>query len=281
MEPIKHSKRKTFVLGRNSFTDFIFSFSALLIGAITFIVTLIRYKPTYPDWNVTAIIILLLSFVPGLVMLCIRNTKYGKNEILTAVLSQVCYFCLPIATISAMSTIGFVSVTSQIHNYRALDPRCDANNNLLFQELFPTQTNFVGFINDGTIEYNENSEYYYCYHTTSTYDIYAQWPLDEAEFATEKERVRTLFEHQDVNQKACRGLPFWEYKDFLFYEQTVGDYHCLMIYDGFDKPFEETSSDEYSYWMFAYNDKENLVRYLHGANWSVEDMQPYYLSLSW
>jgi len=71
-------------------------FSALLIGAITFIVTLIRYKPTYPDWNVTAIIILLLSFVPSLVILCIRNTKYGKNEILTTVLSYVCYFSSPL-----------------------------------------------------------------------------------------------------------------------------------------------------------------------------------------
>jgi len=105
--------------------------------------------------------------------------------------------------------------------------------------------------------------------------------LDEAKFTAEKEQVRTLFGRKDVNEKSCRGLPYWEDKDFLFYEQTVGDYHFLMIYDGFDKPFEETSSDIYSYWIFAYNDKEKLVRYLHGANWSTEDVQPYYMSIYW
>jgi len=96
-----------------------------------------------------------------------------------------------------------------------------------------------------------------------TYDIYAEWPLKKEAFDAEVSRVRALYENSaekyDIVQR--------------------GNYTCFFAYDG-DAPFEE-ATDNYTYYIFAFDEQNLIVRYILCISLENGVDQPYYLSLDW
>lgn len=120
-----------------------------------------------------------------------------------------------------------------------------------------------------------DAKYYYQYKADidATFDVYAQWPLPEKEFYDEVARVEKIFEENSAEDTSIR-------RQYVTVQK--GNYTCLISYDSYDgnAPFE-TQTDNYSYWMFAYNEENRTVRYIYC--WSLQNgtRQPYYLSLEW
>ena len=108
-----------------------------------------------------------------------------------------------------------------------------------------------------------------------TYDIYAEWPLEKEEFDKEVARVKSVFEEHAPKKTDS----FSRYTTI-----QKGDYTCLINYSCYnpkDEPFEP-ATDSYTYYIFAYNEKDLKVRYIYCD--SLEnggDDQPYYLELDW
>ena len=159
------------------------------------------------------------------------------------------------------------SETTDFIYYLDLDSDCSANKSPFFRELFPTSPHYVTNEQrpDGSWEtvYLE-AYYYYCKRPAMdyTYDIYAQWPLEQEEFDKEIARVRDLFETRD-------------------YEVVrKGNYTCFFYYDYGDPPFEQVT-DSYSYYIFAYDEANSIVRYITCVSLEDGADQPYYLKLEW
>ena len=90
--------------------------------------------------------------------------------------------------------------------------------------------------------------------------------MNDEEFVTEVNRVKEVFE-----------------KRAPYVEITKGDYSCLIMYEVdnvTDKPFEKVT-DNYTYYIFAYNEKTNTVRYIYCSSLENGVDQPYYLQLDW
>ena len=96
-----------------------------------------------------------------------------------------------------------------------------------------------------------------------TYDIYAEWPLEKEEFDKEVARVQALYESQS--------------SDYVTVQK--GDYTCFFLYDG-NPPFEEVT-DSYTYFIFAFDEQNLIVRYIMCDSLENGVDQPYYLSLDW
>lgn len=166
------------------------------------------------------------------------------------------------------------SETTDFKNYRDFDAKCCVNRNDIFQELFPNWPNFFKNVKQGDGSYKTvylDSHYYYHYHRglDYTYDIYAEWPLNEAQFAEEISRVTVLFEGVVVNKKY----------NYEHVEMEKGDFNCLIMYNG-DEPFTQ-ATDSYQYIIFAYNEKSKIVRYIFCDSLENGADQPFYLSLDW
>ena len=228
-----------------------------------------KFRYAYPVWNVKAIILLLLSLTPPVALLFISNTKTGRRKVLRRILLCLCVLSIFLAPIS-VAGLSTKSETTDFANYLDLDVHCIANRNTFFHELFPTWPHYFENVEqpDGHFMdvYLEDAKYYYRYISSFdyTYDIFAQWPLNEEAFTKEVARVQALFD---------------EYKDESYTEMTQGPYRCLIRYNGAE-PFQRVTSS-YSYFIFAYNDDTNIVRYIFCDSLENGYDQPYYLSLSW
>ncbi len=176
-------------------------------------------------------------------------------------------FLAPLFTLG----LSFMSETRDFKYYLDLDAQCIADRSVIFHRLFPAWPHY--FINveqpDGHFKavYLEDAQYYYRYISgfDYTYDIFAQWSLEEEAYAEEVKRVHHLFaEHRDG----------YDYK-----EMTYGDYRCLILYTWME-PFQPVT-DNYDHYIFAYNDESNIVRYIYCSSLENGVDQPYYLSLPW
>ena len=166
------------------------------------------------------------------------------------------------------------SQTTDFRNYRDFDADCLANRNVVFQELFPNWPHYFENVKQADGSYKTvylDSHYYYHYHQgfDYTYDIYAEWPLSEDEYAKEVKRATAVFT-KNIESKT------YNYK---FAELIKGDYNCLVLYSG-DAPFTK-ATDNYDYIIFAYNDEKNTVRYIYCDSLENGADQPYYLELDW
>ena len=146
---------------------------------------------------------------------------------------------------------------------------CFANRDDLYQDLFPIWPHYFEVVEqpDGSFEtVYLDAHYYYRFIQgfDSTYDIYAEWPLPEADFHAEVERVKSVFE---------------EHVGTDYITLTKGSYTCLITYMG-DPPFEEVTNS-YSYYIFAYDAQNLRVRYIHCYSLENGYDQPYYLTLDW
>lgn len=233
----------------------------------------------YPTFSPAVARLLLLALLPTWLMLLLPKVakKLWKKKAVKVVLLVLCVLSVPVCAI--ISVVVFPrSETTDIRNYLYLDANCIANRSGLFQKMFPTWPTY--FVNekqpDGSWEaVYLDAHYYYHYFQglDYTYDIYAEWPLEEAEFDAEVARVGELFKEEYYAMRAA-GSTAYRYEVV-----TKGSYECLFFYNG-DKPFE-TVTESYDYYIFAY-DQENLkVRYICCVSLEDGADQPYYLSLDW
>lgn len=221
----------------------------------------------FPVFNYSAIGLTIVSFWPSIGVLFHSKTKWRFKKIIKRILLVLCAVSVPI---SAFMSFGIISKseTSDIRNYRRLDSDCLANRYPFFQELFPIWPHY--FVNekqpDGSWEtVYLDAHYYYQYLPAMdyTYDIYAQWPLQKEEFETEVARVQALYDNYSYGYEVV----------------SQGNYTCLFAYNG-DPPFEKVT-DSYTYYIFAYDEKNMIVRYIMCDSLENGVDQPFYLTLDW
>ena len=252
-------------------------FKSLLLGIITWLPVVLSilaaiisiHSDAYPVFNPKAFTIVLFVLSPTFLMVLLPKDKVRFPWLTSArrVLIVLCILSIPISFISSIG-ISSRSETSDIRNYRRFDTDCLANRSSFFQDLFPIWPHY--FTNekqpDGSWETVYLDAHYYYRNLPAmdyTYDIYAEWPLEKEEFDKEVARVQALYESQS--------------SDYVTVQK--GDYTCFFLYDG-NPPFEEVT-DSYTYFIFAFDEQNLIVRYIMCDSLENGVDQPYYLSLDW
>lgn len=206
----------------------------------------------YPVFNHMAITLVLLSYCPCIGVLIISKTQWKWKKAAKRILLALCVLSIPISFLLSFGVIAR-SETTDILNYRRFDADCLANRHSFFQDLFPTWPHY--------------SDAHYLYRNLPamdyTYDIYAEWPLEKEQFDKEVSRVQALYEGDDRNYVTVQK----------------GNYTCLILYHG-DFPFQEVT-DSYTYYIFAYDETNLIVRYIICDSLENGADQPFYLSLDW
>jgi DNA-binding transcriptional MerR regulator len=245
----------------------------LPIALSLFVVTISINDYHYPVFEPIMVALTIISFLPSIMVLIVSRTKLKWKKIAQRILLVFCILSIPF---SCFMSFGIVSKsqTTDFRNYRDFDADCLANRNVVFQELFPNWPHYFENVKQADGSYKAvylDSHYYYHYHQgfDYTYDIYAEWPLNEDEYTKEVKRAAAVFSKNIENKT-------YNYK---FAELMKGDYHCLILYIG-DEPFKK-ATDNYDYIIFAYNDKTNIVRYIYCDSLENGADQPYYLELEW
>jgi len=250
---------------------------ALLLGIIIWLPVCLSllvviakiHNLAYPVFNFKVFLIVLVSLSPTVLMVILpRNTvRFPWLTAARRVLLILCILSVPVSTILSAGVFSH-SETSDIRNYRHFDTNCLANRSPFFQDLFPLWPHY--FTNEQQPDGSWEAVYldaHYLYRNLPamdyTYDIYAEWPLKKEAFDAEVSRVRALYENSaekyDIVQR--------------------GNYTCFFAYDG-DAPFEE-ATDNYTYYIFAFDEQNLIVRYILCISLENGVDQPYYLSLDW
>ncbi|MBQ8731214.1 MAG: MerR family transcriptional regulator [Oscillospiraceae bacterium] len=237
-----------------------------------FLVTLVVYA--YPKFYPETVVYMLLSVLPSLLVVFLSKTKWEQKKIARTALLVLCAVSLLCSYVVFIIPIGFIakSETTDIIEYRDVDADCSANKDPFFSELFPVSPHY--FVNEQQPDGNYktvylDAHYYYRYILSFdyTYDIYAQWPLGKEAFDKEVSRVQALYESQAAEHNRAYEIIH------------KGDYTCLIAYNG-DPPFESVT-DNYTYYIFAYDEANLIVRYILCDSLENGVDQPYYLSLDW
>lgn len=252
-------------------------FKYLLLGIITWLPVVLSILGTiitihfdaYPVFNSTAFIVVLIALSPTFLMVLLPkdNVRFPWLPVARKVLIVLCILSIPVSFVFSVG-ISTHSETSDIVNYRRFDTDCLANRDTFFQDLFPLWPHY--FVNevqpDGSLETVYLDAHYYYRNLPAmdyTYDIYAEWPLEKEEFDKEVARVQALYESRA--------------SDYIIVQK--GNYTCFFWYSG-DPPFEEVT-DSYTYYIFAFDEQNLIVRYIMCDSLENGADQPYYLSLDW
>ena len=252
-------------------------FKSLLLGIITWLPVILSilgaiisiHSDAYPVFSLKAFIIVLFALSPTFLMVLLPKEKirFPWLPIARKVLIVLCILSIPISFIFSLG-ISSHSETSDIRNYRRFDVDCLANRYSFFQDLFPIWPHY--FVNEEQADGSWETVYldaHYFYRNTPamdyTYDIYAEWPLEKAEFVQEVARVQALYESRASG----------------YITVQKGNYTCFFLYNG-DPPFEEVT-DSYTYYIFAFDEQNLTVRYILCDSLENGVDQPFYLSLDW
>ena len=270
-EAVKVNIRKTALSIMKAVAAFAAVWLPVLFSLFMVIVLISVYH--YPVVEPSMLALTILSLLPSAVVLIISKTRLNRKKVIRRILLVCCVLSIPISVFMSAGIVS-KSETSDFRNYRNFDAQCLADRNTVFQELFPHWPHYFENVRqaDGTYEtVYLDAHYYYRYVQgfDYTYDIYAQWPLNEAEYTLEIERSSAVF------TKAAENETY----NYTFAQQKKGDYNCLILYSG-DEPFS-TVTDSYEYMIFAYNDTTNTVRYIYCNSLENGAVQPYYLMLEW
>lgn len=106
-------------------------------------------------------------------------------------------------------------------------------------------------------EFHNSVKYFYRYNNgfEVDFDIVAEWQLPDDEFEAEKQRA-----FEDIGE--------------ITHQSIKGDWNCIYYGD-----FDEANKQTYYFLIFAYNEQTSTVRYI--ISYSLEEFEPYYLSLDW
>ena len=241
----------------------------LVIGGIFNDITMYAY----PKINIAIVILTLFTLIPSVSILVITKANPNIKRIIKRIILCLCVIAIPFSFIMPYGIITR-SETTDFRNYRDFDPDCLATRNKVFNEVFPMWPHYFENVKNENGEWEAiylDAKYYYHYFQgfDYTYDIYAEWPLDEDDFIVEVERVKGVFEKAVANKT-------YGYK---FVEIEKGEYTCLILYSG-DEPFQK-ATNSYQYLIFAYSETTNVVRYIYCDSLENGVDQPYYLQLDW
>ena len=274
MEDTRHNVRK--ITGRG-IAYAILTWAPVAVALMFVIIDLRAYY--YPKVNPIFILLTLLSLSPTCFFLLLPKIgkKFKWKSIAEIVLQILLLLSMEINIILSPKIIQ-CSETTDLQNYLRLDPECAANRNVFFHEMFPSEHPCLEYVIESRSNAHWRDAYYYYRYSLDrdhyfyyTYDIYAEWPLEKWEYKNEVNRVKELFDEKAADE---------EYKSKLDY-MTIqkGSYECMIFYSG-DKPFEK-ATDNYTYYIFAYDEENLKVRYIYCDSLENGVDQPYYLSLDW
>jgi len=232
-----------------------------------FSVTLTFYE--YPEFFPEAISYMILSVLPSLLMVLLGRIQKSWKRIAKVILLIFCAISLLCSFLVSILPAGMMAIseTTDFADYCELDADCLASGNPFFRELFPAQPHYFENVKQADGHYETvylDAHYYYRFLSIMdyTYDIYAEWPLEKEEFDKEVSRVQALYETRETYDIVHRG-----------------NYTCYFTYHG-APPFEEVT-DSYTYYIFAYDETNLIVRYIMCDSLENGADQPYYLSLDW
>ena len=227
----------------------------------------------YPKINIANVILTLLTLIPSISILVITKLKPNIKRTVKRIILCLCVVAIPFSLVMPYGIVTR-SETTDFRYYRDFDPDCLATRNKVFNEVFPMWPHYFENVKNEDGEWEAiylDAKYYYHYFQgfDYTYDIYAEWPLDEDDFIVEVERVKGVFE------KAIADKTY----GYKFVEIEKGEYTCLILYSG-DEPFQKATNN-YQYLIFAYSETTNVVRYIYCDSLENGVDQPYYLQLDW
>lgn len=114
-----------------------------------------------------------------------------------------------------------------------------------------------------TNDLKETTKYYYNYELLSSanYDIFAEWVLNDYEYKQAKEDAYNFTGYETINK---------------------GDWVCLY-FEAYDENTDEWEEEQnLEYLIFAYNDKQNKVRYISSKRYFLsEENPPFQTTLDW
>lgn len=242
---------------------FLVTWSPVILVSLNLVIGLREYR--YPVLHPKAIVLTGISLIPTLLAVVMRKPKKRTKTILLI----LCALCIPVSFVTSLC-IASGSKTTDFHDYRNFDSQCVVNRNELFQAVFPKWPNY--FVNEQQADGSYDTAYpdaHYLYQYIPgmdyTYDVYAQWPLEETAFLQEVERETEVFR------------AFAEDGHSLTVQK--GNYTCFVIYTG-AKPFEKAETN-YTCCIFAYDVQHLKVRYIFCESLENGVDQPYYLLLDW
>lgn len=272
-EKVQKSLGKIIKTAIRATATFLLVWLPILFQALFFLVTVNYYA--YPKFQPQAIRYMILSVLPSLSILFLGKIKKGQKKAVRTILLILCavslffsfifFSFLPVGTLAISETTDFVE-------YRDLDADCIANRYSFYNELFPPWPHYFETVNGADGHYETvylDAHYYYRYLSFMdyTYDIYAEWPLEKEAFDKEVTRVKALYDNCATEHN----------RDYVIMEK--GSYTCLISYKG-NSPFEAVT-DSYTYYIFAYDNENLVVRYILCDSLENGADQPYYLSLDW
>ena len=268
-----------FILGAlKTLLTFLIVWLPVATQILFFLVTLVIYS--YPIYYPAAKIYIIVSVLPSLLVILLNRIKQCWRKAIRPILLILCIISFLCSIAFGYLPMGVVakSETTDIRDYRKLDPGCMANRDNLFQELFPTWSHYYVTEKQPDGSWKEvylDAHYYYRYIKSfdSTYDIYAQWPLSPEDYTEEVERATEV-----LKQASDSNIG-----DYSLAKLKKGDYNCVILYDTYaagDMPFEQVT-DNYEFYIFAYNDQTKTVRYICCSSLENGTDQPYYLTLDW
>ena len=227
----------------------------------------------YPKISIVNVILTLLTLIPSISILVITKLKPNIKRTVKRIILCLCVVAIPFSLVMPYGIVTR-SETTDFRNYRDFDPDCLATRNKVFNEVFPMWPHYFEDVKNENGEWEAiylDAKYYYHYFQSFdyTYDIYAEWPLDEDDFIVEVERVKGVFE------KAIADKTY----GYKFVEIEKGEYTCLILYSG-DDPVQKATNN-YQYLIFAYSETTNSVRYIYCDSLENGVDQPHYLQLDW
>ncbi|MEZ3496951.1 MAG: MerR family transcriptional regulator [Lachnospiraceae bacterium] len=239
-------------------------------SVVAIVITLTKYE--YPNFNFKVVVWMLIALLPSGFMLFLPKIKTDKKTVFKRILLVLCVASIPANFLIPMGMVT-KSETTDIRNYRKFDAECLANQSRVFQAFFPLQAHYFENIkrpNGAWEAVYLDAEYCYRYWRVMdyTYDIYAEWPLEEQVFREEVERVRLLFERFRA-----------EHTYYKYTEAETERHTCWILYTG-NSPFQK-ATDNYNYVIFAFDESQNRVRYIYCDSLENGVDQPYYLELEW
>lgn len=276
--PNEHHKRrigKVILAVLKTALTFIVVWLPIALGLTVFVLrySVFAYPCMYKGADVY--ILFFIALLPSISVLVLSKIEFPKKKIFKGIMLVLCILNL---SLSFFCPIGMIShsETTDIRNYRHFDVDCTFDQSTQFNDLFPYSANYWDVIDypDGSQEkIYLDARYYYRYISffDYTYDVYAEWPLEKDEFYKEVDRVKKLFKD-------------WESQDNEYYNYPViqkGNYTCLFCHYKYDdEPFTK-ATDNYSYYIFAYDETNLKVRYICCTSLENGADQPYYLELEW
>ncbi len=187
-----------------------------------------------------------------------RNTEICSSIILTVV-AVIAFFP---SMIGAGMGSGFIgqSTTRNPDHYLVVDESVEREMDEVL-EIFPGR--IPSDVRTARDYKDSVRYYYYCrYVEWLDYDIVAEWSLSDAEYDKAKEDILRKNKTTAIKEK--------------------NNWTCLYFSKNTDDDTEAWKDSQVSYLIFAYNDRENKVRYIASQRYSNSEIkEPYHISLDW